>query len=119
MDKQRRKELIEEYKQIKIYMGIFQVKNTVSGKIFVATSTNLKNKWFTLRLQLDMGRFANSELQKDWLKLGEEAFTYEVIEDKEVKEDTDKNWELKQMEKVWLEKLQPYENRGYNYPPAH
>lgn len=116
MDKQRRKELLEEYKQIKIYMGVIKIKNTVSGKIFISTCSNLKNRWLTLRGQLDMGRFANSELQKDWNELGADVFTYEVIEEKEVKEDTDKRWELKQMESKWLEKLQPYGDRGYNKP---
>jgi hypothetical protein len=64
-----------------------------------------------------MGRFANSQLQKDWKELGSEAFTYEVLEKKEADEVTDKRWELKQMEKQWLEKLQPYGDRGYNKPP--
>jgi hypothetical protein len=70
----------------------------------------------TIKGQLDMGRHANFELQKDWKELGEEAFTYEVLEEKEAGEVTDMRWELKQMEKPWLEKLQPYGDRGYNKP---
>ncbi len=117
MDKQRRKELVAEFKQIKQYMGVIQIKNNITGKVFIATYPNLKNKWLTLRGQLDLGRFANFELQKDWQEFGEEVFTYEIIEEKEVKEDTDKNWELKQMEKIWLEKLRPYDEKGYNRLP--
>ena len=49
--------------------------------------------------------------------MGEDSFTYQVIEEKEVTEDTDTRWELRQMEKAWLEKLQPYGDRGYNKPP--
>lgn len=117
MDKQRRKELIEQYKEIKIYMGVIKITNIVNGKIFITTYPNLKNRWFTLKMQLNTGRHANFELQKDWTELGEEAFTYEVIDEKEVKEDTDTKWELKQMEEAWLEKLQPYGEKGYHKPP--
>ena len=98
-------------------MGVYQITNTVNGKVLISTSPNLKNRWLTLCLQLDMGRHANSELQKDWNELGEENFTYEVIEEQEVAEDTDIRWELRQMEKAWLEKLQPYGERGYNKLP--
>ncbi|MCM3268666.1 GIY-YIG nuclease family protein [Paenibacillus elgii] len=117
MDKSKRKELLEEFKQIKTYMGIIQITNKVSGKIFVDSYPNLKNKWMTIKMQLDMGRFANLELQKDWKELGAEAFTYEVLEEQKTDDVTDMKWELKMMEKPWLEKLQPYGDRGYNKPP--
>jgi N-acetyl-anhydromuramyl-L-alanine amidase AmpD len=117
MDMKRRKELMEEYKQIKTYMGVIQITNNISGKIYIATYPNLKNQWLSIKGQLDMGRHVNSELQKDWKELGPEAFTYEVLEEKEADEVTDMRWERKQMEKPWLEKLQPYGDRGYNKPP--
>jgi hypothetical protein len=117
MDMKRRKELMEEYKQIKTYMGVIQITNNASGKIYLGAFPNLKNKWLTIRGQLIMGRHANSQLQKDWNELGPEAFTYEVLEEKEADEVADVRWELKQMEKPWLEKLQPYGDKGYNKPP--
>jgi hypothetical protein len=117
MDKKKRKELQEEYKQIKIYMGVIQITNKTSGKIYVDSYPNLKNKWVTLQGQLDLGRFANSQLQKDWKELGAETFTYEVLEEKEAEGVIDVRWELKQMQKRWMEKLQPYGDRGYNKPP--
>lgn len=117
MDKSKRKELLEEFKQIKTYMGIIQITNKVNGKIFVDSYPNLKNKWMTIKMQLDMGRFTNLELQKDWKEHGAEAFTYEVLEEQKTDDVTDMKWELKMMEKPWLEKLQPYGDRGYNKPP--
>jgi hypothetical protein len=117
MDKNKRKELQEEYKQIKTYMGVIQIINKANGKLYVDSYPNLKNKWVTLQAQLDMGRFANSQLQKDWKELGSEAFTYEVLEQKEADGVADVRWEIKQMEKRWLEKLQPFGDRGYNKPP--
>ncbi|MCY9530422.1 MULTISPECIES: GIY-YIG nuclease family protein [Paenibacillus] len=117
MDMNKRKELIEAYKQIKTYMGVVQIKNNTNGKIFIDSYPNLKNKWFTLQMQLDMGRFANAQLQKDWKEFGSDAFTYEVLEQKEADKVTDIRWEVKQIIKPWLEKLQPYGDKGYNKPP--
>ncbi|MCR8644318.1 GIY-YIG nuclease family protein [Paenibacillus sp. N1-5-1-14] len=114
MDKNKRKEMVEEYKQIKTYMGVIQITNKVSGKIFIESFPNLKNKWSSMQAQLQMGTFMNLELQKDWKELGEEAFTFEVLEQKEADDITDMKWERKKMKKPWLEKLQPYGDRGYN-----
>lgn len=114
MDKKSRKELLEKYKQLKTYMGVIQITNNVSGKIFITTYPNLKNRWLTIQSQLVMGSHPNSQLQKDWNELGSEAFAYEVLEEKETDDVADIRWELKQMEKSWLEKLQPYGEKGYN-----
>ena len=61
MDKQRRKELREEFEQIKTYMGVYKITNTVNGKIFIGSSPNLKNRWTTIKWQLDMGMHVNSQ----------------------------------------------------------
>jgi hypothetical protein len=114
MDKNRRKELQEEFKQLKTYMGVIQITNLVNGKIYITAYPNLKNQWLTIQGQLVMGTHANHQLQKDWNEYGAEAFNYEIIEEKETSEISDVPWEVKQMEKAWLEKLQPYGDRGYN-----
>ncbi|MEK8132040.1 GIY-YIG nuclease family protein [Paenibacillus filicis] len=116
MDKNKRKELLEEYKEIKTYMGVAQIKNNVNGKIYVDSYPNLKNKWLTLQMQLDQGRFANAELQKEWKEFGADKFTYEVLEQKEADKVTDMRWERKKILKPWLDKLQPFGDRGYNKP---
>jgi hypothetical protein len=64
MEKNKRKELLEEYKQMKTYMGVFQITNKLNGKIYVGSYPNLKNKWLTLQMQLNMGRFANSQFKE-------------------------------------------------------
>lgn len=116
MDKDRRKELKEAYKQVKIFMGVYQITNKTNGKVYIDSCPNLKNKWITLQGQLEMGMFANFQLQKDWKELGAGVFTYEVLEKKDASEVNDRRWELKQMKKPWLEKMQPYGDRGYNKP---
>lgn len=114
MDQSRRKELKEEFRQIKTYMGIYQITNKADGKIFIDSSPNLKNKWLTLQAQLEMGMFVNAQLQSDWKRLGAGAFEYEVLEQKDAGAVMEPRWEVKQMLKPWLEKLQPYGDRGYN-----
>ncbi|RUS46862.1 GIY-YIG nuclease family protein [Cohnella sp. AR92] len=116
MDKSKRKELQEEYKQIKTFMGVVRITNRTNGKMYVDSYPNLKNKWLTIQMQLDMGRFANAELQRDWTALGKDAFDYEVLEEKDTTDILDVRWETKQLEKKWLERLQPYGEKGYNKP---
>ncbi|MCH5584924.1 GIY-YIG nuclease family protein [Shimazuella sp. AN120528] len=117
MDSDKRKELKEQYKQIKTYMGVIQITNKNNEKIFINSYPNLKNKWMTIQWQLDMGKFANAALQKDWKELGSEAFQYEVLEQKDAEKVLDKRWELKKLKRKWLDKLQPYGQKGYNAEP--
>ncbi|TJY42934.1 GIY-YIG nuclease family protein [Cohnella pontilimi] len=118
MDRSRRKELLEAYKQLKTYMGVIQITNKANGKIYIKSYPDLKNKWMSIQAQLDMGRFVNAELQKDWKDMGADVFVYEVLEQKAVDEVTDMRWELKKILKPWFAKLQPYGDKGYNKPPT-
>jgi predicted nucleotidyltransferase len=117
MDKLKRKELLEQFKQIKTYMGVVKITNKVNGKIYVVSYPNLKNKWLSIQGQLNSKMHINSSLQQDWNDLGPQSFDYEVLEEKSTEDISDVAWEHKQMEKVWLNKLQPYGDRGYNKPP--
>ena len=114
MDRSQRKELIETYKEMKTYMGVIQITNQKNGKIYIAAYPNLKNKWLSICLQLNDGHFVNAELQKDWNELGSEAFHYEILEEKDTEDISDVRWEKKQMEKHWLDKLEPYGEKGYH-----
>ncbi len=118
MEKQKRKELLEAYKQQKTMMGVVSIKNKTNGKLFVMGFPNLKNKWASQRAQLEMGRHMNLALQKDWNELGPSAFSYEVLEEKSTEDMLDVRYEVRQMEAKWLEKLKPFGEHGYNKAPA-
>lgn len=113
------KELKEEYKQMKFKMGVFQIKNTVNGKIFIGSSLDLKAIWHAQRLQLETGTHQNSDLQEDWKEYGQENFNYEILE--EIHETDEKpldyKKEIKALEEMIIEDLQPFENKGYNRKP--
>lgn len=114
MNTDKRKMLVEQYKQIKVYMGVIQIQNKINNKIYINSYSNLKNKWITLQMQLNQGRFANAQLQKEWNEFEEETFTYTVLEQKEADTIADMRWEKKRILKGWFEKLQPYGDEGYH-----
>ena len=111
-----RKELKEEYKQMKFKMGVFQIKNNINGKIFIGSSLDLKAIWYAQKLQLDMGMHQNSELQKDWKEFGSENFSYEILDEINQTEDKpiDYKKEIKTLEDMIIDDLQPFEENGYN-----
>ena len=117
MDKQARKALLAAYKEIKTVMGVICVTNTRSGKTYVAAYPNLKNKWLTLRAQLNGGTHANAALQQEWTAYGESAFTYDVLEEKTTDKVDDVRLEMKRLDAKWKEALQPYGERGYHKAP--
>jgi hypothetical protein len=65
---------------------------------------------------LKIGSHLNKNLQKDWDELGAEKFVFEILEQVQVKDDPNFNLkdELTLLEMIWLEKLQPFGERGYN-----
>ena len=109
-----RKELKEEYKQMKFQIGVFQIKNKLNGKSFVGSSLDLKAIWNAQRFQLNYGMHQNSELQKDWKELGADNFVYEIID--EIKQNdenaVDYRKEVKILETMIVEELKPYYNNA-------
>lgn len=108
MDKQRRKELVEQYKQMKPDMGIFLIRCQTTNKGLLETSQNLKGKINRARSQLSGGVHPNKELQKEWSELGEDHFSFEILETLKYDKDeskTDYSEELAILRMVWEDKL--------------
>ena len=104
------------YKASRRPMGIFQVRNVVSGKRFVGSSVDLSAIFNRIRFQLFAGAHPNKDLEADWKRLGADKFTFDVLEEIVLREDPnyDYNADLETLEDLWLEKLQPYDEKGYN-----
>jgi len=66
---------------------------------------------------LEINGHTNKALQKEWNELGANKFVFEILEVVKLKDD-DPNFnlddELMLLEQIWLEKLQPFGERGYN-----
>jgi hypothetical protein len=99
---------------------VFRVHNTASDKSFVGSSRDLPAVLNRERFWLGQGNHPNRALQEDWNQLGPDAFVFETLDtlspakrsDSELAED------LAVLEQLWLEKLTPYGDRGYNTPPG-
>ena len=113
---QRRKQINLEYKERVKPSGLFQIKNLANGKVLLGSSLNLEGPLNKHRFMLRINSHPNKELQKDWNELGEDQFTFEILETIPVKADPNFNLkdELTLLEEIWLEKLQPFSARGYN-----
>ncbi|QED49350.1 GIY-YIG nuclease family protein [Cytobacillus dafuensis] len=111
----RKKELKQLYKETEVEAGVYQIKNTQNGKLFVGSTRNtrtLKGKKFSL----EMGTDTNKRLQEEWNQFGKDAFVFEILEVLKKKKEGffDEKRELKKLEEKWLNQLQPYGERGYN-----
>ena len=111
-----RKELNREYKERVKPAGVYQVKNIANGKVLLGSSLNLEGPLNRHRFMLKIGSHTNKALQKDWDELGPDQFVFEILEEVKRKDDPSFNLkdELTLLEMIWLEKLQPFGERGYN-----
>lgn len=97
-------------------MGIFQIRNLTNDKVFVGSTLNLDTVFNRHKFQLDAGGHPSKPLQKDWNESGEENFAFEILEELPYREDPnyDHSSDLETLEDLWLEKLEPYGENGYN-----
>ncbi|MEZ5560418.1 MAG: GIY-YIG nuclease family protein [Pseudomonadales bacterium] len=114
--KARRKALIDEYKRTPKTVGVYVIRNTRNGKCYVGASRDVRAR--LNRHQRDLK--ANGErvlaLQEDWNRYGGDAFEFETVDTLEPldRQDYDPGADLEVLEQLWLEKLEPYDARGYN-----
>ncbi|MHB9031274.1 MAG: GIY-YIG nuclease family protein [Candidatus Latescibacterota bacterium] len=117
MDKSKQAALKREYKENRRPAGVYQIKNTVTGKIFIGSSVDVN-----ARINRHKAGFAFLDshempgLIEDVKKYGAESFTFEALETLEGEYDSDTalREDLKLLEQMWLEKCDPYDGRGYN-----
>lgn len=114
-----RKDLKEEYKNLKFDMGVFQIRNLVNDKILIGSSLDLKAFWNAQKWQLDFGMHRNAVLQADWKEFGADQFSYEILGLIEHSDNVEVDYkkEIKLLEEMFVEELQPYDEKGYNQKP--
>jgi len=111
--------LKREYKEADIPAGVYRVWNKPNDRSLVGSSVNLPAILNRNRTELRAGGHRNRELQSDWNALGEEAFAFEILDTLPPRDGPgyDAKSELKVLEDLWLERLAPYGERGYNTRP--
>lgn len=108
----RKEELKKAYKQNHTPMGVFQITNSINGKRFIGSGTNVPAKINKFKFELKYLSCKIKELQKDYDKFGENSFSFEVIDRLEPKEGETINYkeELETLEQMWIEKVKPEYN---------
>lgn len=108
MDSQKRKELKEQYKQMKHPMGIFIIRSRVNNKCYIQTTQDLRGVINGTKARLQAGIHPNRELQKEWNECGAESFVIDILEELEYDKDeskTDYKEDLALLQIIWEEKL--------------
>lgn len=90
--------------------GVYQIINTVSGKVYVGSAVDLQVRLLHHRRELRMGTHRNQKLTHAWGKYGEGVFEVRVLE--EVADSR----QLTEREQYWIDILQSVKN-GYNIAP--
>ena len=117
MDK---KEAKLAWKNAKRAMGIYQIRNTVNGKVLVGSSPDLEGRRNRFAFEMRNGSLGKNRILNEELKrFGPDCFVFEVLDQLETEEDDPKKIpeELEVLEAAWPEKVRPFNERGYNTPP--
>jgi len=111
-----KKDLTRQYKENPRPMGVFQIRNLTNEKVFVGSTMNLGGIFNRFEFQLKMDGHPNKKLQADWNDSGAENFAFEILEELPPRENPgyDYKQDLEVLEDLWLEKLEPYNEKGYN-----
>ncbi|MBN2170186.1 MAG: GIY-YIG nuclease family protein [Candidatus Krumholzibacteriota bacterium] len=111
-----KRDLRRDYKERRKTGGVFQVKHVGNGKVLLASSLNLEGAVNRNKFTLTTGGHPNKDLQRDWDEDGPDKFVFEILEVVEVEDDPglDLDEELKLLEQIWIEKLEPFGEHGYN-----
>ena len=99
-------------------MGIYQIKNKANGKMLIGSNVNLPAILNRFKAELKMGSCRNIVLQKEWKQFGPEMFEFKELELLEPADDPayDPAEDLHVLEELWMEKLSPFGDKGYNKP---
>lgn len=117
-DLRRRKEWIELYKQARKAAGVYGVRNRETGRLLLGSSVNLHGPLNRHRSELRNGSHRCAALQADWDRLGEEAFTFEVLDRvPDALEGLERDAALRQLEQKWLATCPPGGEASYNTSP--
>ncbi len=104
----RRKKLVNEYKQHKQSGGIYKITNNLSGKYLLGRAYDLRGMQNRFNFSVSTGSCIHPRLQEDWKEFRGKVFTFEILESIEIKEDQSQDKftdDLKTLEEIWRGKL--------------
>ncbi len=114
-----KKQITRDYKQQKQPAGVYAVHNKVDNKMYIGTSKNLPAVLRRFEFTLTMGSFPYQDLIDDYNKLGQDNFEVKILDELELKNETEKEItaELNLLEELWIETLKSEGVSFYNKKP--
>ena len=102
-----RRARIRDYKDAFPSMGVYAIRNTVTGRTWIGASTQVEGMLNRVRFQLKLGNHREASLLADWKKHGPEAFSFEVLDRVKQRDDPafDYPAELQTMLELWRAEL--------------
>ncbi|MDQ0570328.1 hypothetical protein QFZ42_002162 [Variovorax paradoxus] len=118
LPQETRRALVRKYKETVLPAGVFAIRNTLSGRIYVAGSLDVGGAMNRARFELGLRSHRNKALVRDWAAHGAEHFSFEVIDRVKERDDPafDRADELEKLLALWREELQCDGDKGYNTP---
>ncbi|MDO8290627.1 MAG: GIY-YIG nuclease family protein [Parvibaculum sp.] len=80
MEKDKKRQIVRDYKEKKVTPGIFAVRCIVTNERWLGPSRNLDAQQNGIWFQLGMGNHRIKDMQAAWNTHGQENMVYEVIE---------------------------------------
>ncbi len=87
--------------------GIYKITCIANNRIYIGSAVNLRDRRNRHFNHLRQNRHHSQHLQRAWNKYGEQAFTFEVLEQV-------LPISLTAREQYWLNKLKPFGRKGFN-----
>ena len=113
-----KKQLKKNYQQTPRTIGVFLIRNNLNDKVFLAAGVDLHGLMNRHRFQLKNGSHPNKQLQADWNESGSDNFAFEIVDELSPRagDEVDYRAEVAFLEDLWLAKLKPFGEHGYNLP---
>ena len=105
---EKRKEVVYEYKERKTTGGVYKITNTVNGKSLIKGEIDLKSMENRFKFSISVNSCINPKMQKDWKEFGAKAYTFEVLEEIEMKSEmsiVEFKKELKKLEEKYISQI--------------
>jgi hypothetical protein len=102
-----RKELKQDYRNLKPPMGVFVIRNLTNGRFLLHASLNLTGGMNRLKVEITPSTAPNVELLRDWKTMGPEAFEIRVLDVLEPRDvpGWDPKDDLKELKALWQARL--------------
>ncbi len=90
--------------------GIYQIKNTINGRVYVGSTNNFKWREYSHNINLENKKHHSAKLQNAYNKYGKDSFQFSILEY------VVNIGELLDREQYWIDELNAF-SKGYNMRP--